>query len=116
MSQHDKALNKFFDEIIRNILKHVKFDVVKCVLLASPGFVKDLFFTYMINEANKGGEAKILLEHRAKFVLVHSRYMLTIVRELVTSIQFSFIHPKVIELKKALWLIIFEKAFQRDTS
>lgn len=39
-----------------------------------------------------------------------------LVRELVTSIQFSFIHPKVIELKKALWLIIFEKAFQRDTS
>jgi len=72
VSQHDKALNKFFDEIIRNILKHVKFDVVKCVLLASPGFVKDLFFTYMINEANKGGEAKVLLEHRAKFVLVHS--------------------------------------------
>jgi len=72
VSQHDKALNKFFDEIIRNILKHVKFDVVKCVLLASPGFVKDLFFTHMINEANKGGEAKVLLEHRAKFVLVHA--------------------------------------------
>ena len=99
MSQHDKALNKFFDEIIRNILKHVKFDVVKCVLLASPGFVKDLFFTYMINEANKGGEAKILLEHRAKFVLVHSRYAYYSPRISYIN-QFSFIHPKVIELKK----------------
>lgn len=38
--QHDKALIRFYDAIMQGILRHIRFDVVKCVLVASPGFVK----------------------------------------------------------------------------
>ena len=39
-AQHDKGLNKFFEQILQAILRHVNFDVVKCLIIASPGFVK----------------------------------------------------------------------------
>jgi len=35
-----QALNKFFDNTMQAILRHIDFAVVKCVILASPGFVK----------------------------------------------------------------------------
>ncbi|KAL3877810.1 hypothetical protein ACJMK2_035457 [Sinanodonta woodiana] len=69
--QHDKGLEKFYDMIIQAILRHVKFDVVKCVLVASPGFVKDQFYEYMFAQAVKL-DYKVLLENKSKFVLVHS--------------------------------------------
>ena len=53
------------------ILRHVNFDVVKCVLLASPGFTKDQFFEYLIAQAVKT-DNKVLLENKSKFVLCHA--------------------------------------------
>ncbi|KXJ21899.1 protein pelota homolog [Exaiptasia diaphana] len=70
-AQHDKGLLKFYDAIIQGILRHINFDVVKCVLVGSPGFVKDQFFDYMIQQATKL-EWKVLLENKSKFLLVHS--------------------------------------------
>lgn len=69
--QHDKGLTKFYDQIIQAILRHVSFDIVKCVLIASPGFVKDQFSEYMFQQALKL-DYKILLDNKSKFVLVHS--------------------------------------------
>uniref|UniRef100_A0A1L8DS72 Protein pelota homolog n=2 Tax=Nyssomyia neivai TaxID=330878 RepID=A0A1L8DS72_9DIPT len=71
VQQHEKGLAKFYDAVMQGILRHVNFDVVKCVLIASPGFVKDQFFEYMIQQAVKA-EHKQLLEHRGKFVLIHA--------------------------------------------
>lgn len=45
--------------------------VVKCILVASPGFVKDQFIAYLFKEAVRQ-DNKILLENRPKFMLVHS--------------------------------------------
>lgn len=45
--------------------------VVKCILVASPGFVKDQFMAYLFREAVRQ-DSKILLENRPKFMLVHS--------------------------------------------
>lgn len=45
--------------------------MVKCILVASPGFVKDQFITYLFKEAVRQ-DNKILLENRPKFMLVHS--------------------------------------------
>lgn len=45
--------------------------VVKCILVASPGFVKDQFITYLFKEAVRQ-DNKVLLENRPKFMLVHS--------------------------------------------
>ncbi|KAL8610690.1 hypothetical protein ACOMHN_047259 [Nucella lapillus] len=53
------------------VLKHVNFDVVKCIVIASPGFVKDQFAQYMFEEAMKQ-DHKVLTENRSKFVMVHS--------------------------------------------
>uniref|UniRef100_A0A2I9LPF4 Protein pelota homolog n=1 Tax=Centruroides hentzi TaxID=88313 RepID=A0A2I9LPF4_9SCOR len=70
-AQHDKGLQKFFESVMQGILRHVNFDIVKCVLLASPGFVKDQFYEYMFAQAVKLDQ-KVLLENKSKFVLMHS--------------------------------------------
>lgn len=70
-SQHDKGLNKFYDQIVQAVLRHVNFDIVKCFLVASPGFVKDQFSEYMFTQAVKM-DNKVLLDNKSKFVLVHA--------------------------------------------
>lgn len=70
-SQHEKGLAKFYEAVMQGILRHVNFDIVKCVLLASPGFVKDQFFEYMYQQATKT-DIKILIENKSKFMLVHA--------------------------------------------
>ncbi|CAB3993568.1 pelota homolog [Paramuricea clavata] len=69
--QHDKGVMKFYDAIIQAIVRHINFDIVKCILLGSPGFVKDQFYEYMFNQATKN-DLKILLDNKSKFLLVHS--------------------------------------------
>ncbi|XP_044731714.1 protein pelota [Chrysoperla carnea] len=71
VQQHEKGLAKFYESVMQGILRHVNFDVAKCVLIASPGFVKDQFFDYMMQTAVKS-DNKILLENKSKFLLVHS--------------------------------------------
>lgn len=45
---HDhQALNKFYENVMQGILRHVDFDIIKCVIIASPGFVREQFFEYM---------------------------------------------------------------------
>lgn len=66
-----QGLAKFFENVMQGILRHVNFEVVKCVLIASPGFVKDQFFEFMFQQAVKN-DNKVLLENKGKFVLVHS--------------------------------------------
>lgn len=70
-TQHEKALERFYEAVMQGILRHINFDVVKCVLVASPGFVKDQFINYLFKEAVRQ-DNKLLLEHRPKFMTVHS--------------------------------------------
>ena len=39
-SSRDKSMDKFYDQVLQAILRHVNFEVVKVLILASPGFVK----------------------------------------------------------------------------
>uniref|UniRef100_A0A182W6Q4 Protein pelota homolog n=1 Tax=Anopheles minimus TaxID=112268 RepID=A0A182W6Q4_9DIPT len=71
VQQHEKGLNKFYDAVMQGILRHVNFDVVKCILIASPGFVKDQFYEYMFQQAVKT-DNKVLIDNKSKFMLVHS--------------------------------------------
>ncbi|KAF6206092.1 hypothetical protein GE061_017317, partial [Apolygus lucorum] len=71
VKQHEKGLARFYDSVMQGILRHVNFDVVKCILIASPGFVKDQFYEYMFQEAVKT-DNKVLLENKPKFLLIHS--------------------------------------------
>lgn len=70
-TQHTKGMEKFFETVYQAIVKHVNFDIVKCVLIASPGFVKDQFYEYMFQQASKT-DNKTILDNRSAFVLVHS--------------------------------------------
>ncbi|KAK6968097.1 protein pelota [Biomphalaria glabrata] len=69
--QHTKGLYRFYDQIIQAFQRHVNFDIVKCVLIASPGFVKDQFADYLFAQAVKSDD-KTILENKSKFILVHS--------------------------------------------
>lgn len=70
-TQHEKGLMKFYEAVMQGILRHVNFDVVKCLLIASPGFVKDQFFEYMFQQAVQS-DLKVLLDNKSKFMLVHA--------------------------------------------
>ncbi len=70
-SQHDKAIERFFEGIMQAIVRHVDFKVVKCVLLASPGFVKDDFFTFMMDQAVRR-DIRPIIENKEKFIKTHS--------------------------------------------
>ncbi|CAH1102581.1 unnamed protein product [Psylliodes chrysocephalus] len=71
VQQHEKGLVKFYDQVMQAILRHIDFSIVKCVLLASPGFVKDQFYEHMFQTAVKT-DNKLLLENKSKFKLIHS--------------------------------------------
>nr|ADD38649.1 Protein pelota [Lepeophtheirus salmonis] len=71
VQQHEKGLLRFYESVLQALLRHFNFDVLKCVLIASPGFTKDQFFEYMYSFATKT-DNKLLFEHKSKFVLVHS--------------------------------------------
>jgi len=64
-------LARFYESIMQGILRHINFDLVKCVILASPGFVKDQFLDYMVQQAVKS-DNKIILENKSKFLLIHA--------------------------------------------
>lgn len=70
-TQHTKGMEKFFETVYQAIVKHVNFDIVKCILIASPGFVKDQFYEYMFQQASKT-DNKTILDNRSAFVLVHA--------------------------------------------
>lgn len=66
-----QGIEKFFKSVMEAVERHVNFEVVKCVLIASPGFVNDQFFEYMLQQAAKS-ENKALLDNKGKFLLVHA--------------------------------------------
>lgn len=70
-SQHQKGMENFYEQILQAMLKYINFDVIKCILVASPGFVKDQFIEYIWQQANKR-DIKTLLDTKEKFLLAHS--------------------------------------------
>ncbi|KAI9026164.1 hypothetical protein DFJ74DRAFT_28890 [Hyaloraphidium curvatum] len=69
-SGHDKALVKFFDQVYQGILRHINLAIVKVVIIASPAFVRERMFEYILSEATRT-DNRLVLENRSKFVLVH---------------------------------------------
>eukprot|EP01080_Neovahlkampfia_damariscottae_P000159 gene159-4405_t len=69
---HDKGVSKFFDTILNSIMKNVDFDVVKCIVIASPGFYNQQFLEYVYKTASQKDEYREILSHKSKFLLVHS--------------------------------------------
>eukprot|EP00056_Hartaetosiga_gracilis_P011716 m.178843 g.178843 ORF g.178843 m.178843 type:complete len:379 (-) comp13561_c0_seq1:2364-3500(-) len=70
-STRDKAVQRFYYLVLEAIQENIDFDVVKVVLIASPGFVKDDFMSFMSAEAVQK-DITVLKENKSKFVSVHS--------------------------------------------
>lgn len=70
-SQQSKATTKFFEAIYQSILRHIDFEKVKVLLLASPGFVKDDFFQFLQAEAVRRDD-KTITQNKGKIVLCKS--------------------------------------------
>jgi protein pelota len=72
-ANHDRSLEKFYERIVQALLTHINFDIVKAVIVASPGFIKDQFYQYMNDYAVKNiSTSKLLVDNKSKFILVHS--------------------------------------------
>jgi len=69
-SGYEGSMKKFYQQIMDGILHHINFDIIKLLIIASPGFVKDDLYTYMMNEAMKN-EIKVLIENKSKIALIH---------------------------------------------
>ncbi len=71
-ANHDKSLDKFFERIIQALLTHINFDVVKALVIGSPGFIKDQFLEYMHAYALRNlTTCKPLIDNRSKFLPLH---------------------------------------------
>ncbi|CAI5529201.1 unnamed protein product [Closterium sp. Naga37s-1] len=68
---YDKAIHKFFENVFQGVQRHIDFNVIRCLLIASPGFTKDQFFEYMMLEATRQN-IRAIIENKAKIVLAHS--------------------------------------------
>lgn len=71
VAAHEKATNRFYDNVIAAIVRHINFEIVKAVIIASSGFTKDQFLEYLLADAQRK-ELRSVLEHKNKFMLVHT--------------------------------------------
>lgn len=68
---YQTALNKFFEHLLQAFLKHVDFNVVRCAVIASPGFTKDQFHRHLLLEAERR-QLRPIIENKSRIVLVHT--------------------------------------------
>uniref|UniRef100_A0A803PYX7 Protein pelota homolog n=1 Tax=Cannabis sativa TaxID=3483 RepID=A0A803PYX7_CANSA len=52
-------------------LKNVDFNVVRCAVIASPGFTKDQFHRHLLLEAERK-QLRTIIEHKSRIILVHT--------------------------------------------
>lgn len=71
-NQHDKSLNNFFQKVLDAILKNINFDIVKCLIVASPGFTKDQFGNFLADSTSNNKHYETILKNLNKFIYVHS--------------------------------------------
>ncbi|KAE8793085.1 hypothetical protein D1007_32294 [Hordeum vulgare] len=68
---YESALKKFFEHVLQALLKHIDFEVVQCVVIASPGFTKDQFRDYMHLEAARR-DLRVIIENKSRIILAHA--------------------------------------------
>ncbi|KAJ7180221.1 eRF1 domain 1-domain-containing protein [Mycena crocata] len=71
--QHEKGLNKFYGTLFDSFIRHVPYANVglKAIVIASPGWVRDSVYDYMVGEASKRGDKILQKALRDKVVKVH---------------------------------------------
>lgn len=71
MAGYDKAMSTFYNRIYASIVKHIDWEVIKCLVIAGPGFVKESLLGYIDAEAQRQQE-KSLLQNRSKMIIAHA--------------------------------------------
>jgi protein pelota len=66
-----RSREAWFNQLLAAILRHVDFGVLRCVVLAGPGFTKDSFWEWLGEEAQRR-ELRELLQSKPKWVLTHA--------------------------------------------
>jgi protein pelota len=66
----EKGLARFFETAYASFLRHIPFQTLKVIIIASPGFVKDTLYEHIFAEAIRTNN-KPLLQSRSKFLRVH---------------------------------------------
>ncbi|XP_057547176.1 protein PELOTA 1 [Amaranthus tricolor] len=68
---YESALNKFFENVLQAFLKHIDFKIVRCAVIASPGFTKDQFHRHLLLEAERR-QLRSIIENKSRILLVHT--------------------------------------------
>uniref|UniRef100_A0A6U2Y014 Protein pelota homolog n=2 Tax=Lotharella globosa TaxID=91324 RepID=A0A6U2Y014_9EUKA len=70
-TRHSRALERFYEGIYEAVERHIDFEIVKCVIVASPGFFKDECIKRIHAIASKRGNKQIM-ENKSKFLPRHA--------------------------------------------
>ncbi|KAK9464539.1 hypothetical protein V1512DRAFT_268184 [Lipomyces arxii] len=76
---HDKALNRFYDNVATAMARNFNYNELKAVIIASPGFTGDGLYKHLLSLAARdvdsgsptAATSKVILKSKSKFLLVH---------------------------------------------
>lgn len=68
---YDKAWDKFLNSVFEAVARHVDWGIVKCLVIAGPGFAKDSFRTFLDAEAVRR-DVRPLIENKARIVVAQA--------------------------------------------
>ncbi|OBZ70313.1 Protein pelota [Grifola frondosa] len=71
-SAHEKGLERFYSSLYASFLRHIPYSSpsLRVIVIASPGWVRDAVFDYIMAEASRTSN-KVLLAARNKFIKIH---------------------------------------------
>ena len=72
-SQHDKGMEKFYSTLFEAFLRHIPYASVslKAIIIASPGWVRDSVYEYIVNQALNRGDKILHKAMKEKGMKVH---------------------------------------------
>ncbi|KAG7666995.1 hypothetical protein Ndes2526B_g04517 [Nannochloris sp. 'desiccata'] len=65
---YDKAIENFYQRAFAAVVRHVDWEIVKCLVIAGPGFAKEGFKEYLDLEAQRK-DVRVLILNKPKIVL-----------------------------------------------
>lgn len=72
-SQHEKALEKFYALLYESFVRHIPYSStgLRAIVIASPGWVRDAVYEWMVREAGRRGDKILQRALRDKVIKVH---------------------------------------------
>ncbi|CAL5389371.1 unnamed protein product [Camellia sinensis] len=66
------GLNKFFESVLHAFMKHIDWNMVRCVVIGSPGKIKAEFHQYILSEAQRSSKLKSIENNKSCILLVNT--------------------------------------------